>query len=914
MHYDVLCCKPDSAVFRFTRIRCGHWDVLEKILTLAPDKTQQMLATQHYRPFSRAAAGGHLVLLKHLIERASAPVEEMIAANDYAAFRDAAAGGHWDVLAFLIEHAPSQVQQMIKAMKYDAFCRAAEAGHIEVINRLIDLSELEPGQIQEMIAAGRYLAFQGAAKKCRFDVMTRLIALAPDKVQEMIGAYDVPASTSPFLPYDLVRHIAVIEHLVALAPDRVRQMIEENDYKAFRVAAEGGRLSTMMRIVALATPEQVPHMIAANHYRAFRDAASNGHLLVMMRLKALAAPDQVQQMIEINDYDAFRNACRSRRQNVIAYLLQFPSQFAYAELHVREYGAEHVQPYIQSTLANLRQRKAAFEQENPRGVFDVHAEPEGRLYYLMVRHLIRTHGNLEDMQWLLSIPAVETRVANESNALLRLALTLNNQEAASLLLVFPEVRALAEENNFYREERGGQFNLRQLAQDRESSMRALMPGEQAILAKAIAHYQPRIEAQGGPAAVIDTLRTELAERFASSEPTLPLTWSEFMRLNLSPTERQRALETYYKNRYHTAWRYLQKPNPWMDEHASYVRFNQEALNERWSTFEGYLSEIALMYLGASDAAQPALDGFDTASRFENFISELALIARAHNWDRTRQVRDANNGRLRTEEYDDLTGDRPSCYSGVKRRLFQSVVGHPLFKLLRLDDIKQLLASRMREHFQRVIEQGPQEELAQAWAVILKLVYSPAQEQEQQARDCLSLLNLPPEGQDAWLAEQQALHAVFFELNPSLAQYIRKQFELTYEFKTHAERFGGVTDLSSLLSIASSAEALPAPVLSPMQVKLQALGECGQALWDQINALGHIVRRSGLGDAKYQAVKAAVEELPEELSTDDLIEHLSDEQSVLYAALAMKGPPGDKQWVNKLYETVASARPSRGYSI
>jgi len=56
----------------------------------------------------------------------------------------------------------------------------------------------------------------------------------------------------------------------------------------------------------------------------------------------------------------------------------------------------------------------------------------------------------------------------------------------------------------------------------------------------------------------------------------------------------------------------------------------------------------------------------------------------------------------------------------------------------------------------------------------------------------------------WLAMQQGVHAAFFELNSHFTPYIQHQFQLefqlTEQFPTHAERFGGSTNLTDLLSI------------------------------------------------------------------------------------------------------------------
>ena len=77
----------------------------------------------------------------------------------------------------------------------------------------------------------------------------------------------------------------------------------------------------------------------------------------------------------------------------------------------------------------------------------------------MLRNLIRRNDATlqDDIRFLLDIPAVKALVhtavtANQPNELIRLALTTGNQNAAALLLTIPDVRTLAEQNNFYRTE------------------------------------------------------------------------------------------------------------------------------------------------------------------------------------------------------------------------------------------------------------------------------------------------------------------------------------------------------------------------------------------------------------------------------------------------------------------------------
>jgi hypothetical protein len=160
---------------------------------------------------------------------------------------------------------------------------------------------------------------------------------------------------------------------------------------------------------------------------------------------------------------------------------------------------------------------------------------------------------------------------------------------------------------------------------------------------------------------------------------LPLLWDNLQILIGTWPVRQReytlkcALKAYYQHNVHTAIRYLSQPNHWMSTAAQYVQ-GQGA--SRYSSFGSYIHLISLLFLAATDSSVESIDGHTLESRFEHFVVELALLGRAHNWDSTRSRGGARGGK---EEYDDEQGDKPSCYSGVKRRLFQSVVGHPLFR-------------------------------------------------------------------------------------------------------------------------------------------------------------------------------------------------------------------------------------------
>ena len=114
-------------------------------------------------------------------------------------------------------------------------------------------------------------------------------------------------------------------------------------------------------------------------------------------------------------------------------------------------------------------------------------------------------------------------------------------------------------------------------------MNALTQTEKQQLERAIKYYQPVLK-QTGVSLVMEDLRATLAERYKQNpvivfignqdEKTslvLPLEWKDFQDLHLDESTYQSALKAYYQHKDHSAWRYLSRPNPWMQKNAKYVR-------------------------------------------------------------------------------------------------------------------------------------------------------------------------------------------------------------------------------------------------------------------------------------------------------------------------------------------------------
>ena len=719
-------------------------------------------------------------------------ISRILAIRDEDLFNAAIIGNKIDFFeALVIEHAKTKtLDTLIAAQDYRAFRVAAQNGHLHILVRLMTLA---PDKVQTMIAASDYDAFRKAAADGHLHILDRLMVLAPDKVQTMIAA----SNYDGFQSAARNGHLHILERLMTLAPDKI--MIDASDYRAFREAAQNGHLHIVERLMALA-PDKVQDMIAAYAYEAFREAARNGHLHIIERLMALA-PDKVQTMIANCGYSTIRESFFRHH----ACLLRIPFALAYAEMHEMEYGERYVHPFIDDKLTTLRAKKTRVEEDNPHAVFDIADTTEAELCFYMLRNLIRRNDSAlrDNIIFLLGIPAVKalahTEVTRgEPNELLCLALSYNNRMAAGLLDAIPAVHDLAVRNHYYHVEARGIFNLRALAQDRESSMRGLTTGEEKRLKAALLRYEPRIRLDGVPH-IMTTLRQTLESRYAAnpakitrddgSEQALPMNFEDVQKLALSPTETENALKAYYQHKDHTAFRYLLKPNPWMHEDASYVEANH---HEKWSTFEEYQPLISMLYLAAIDEEIPPTDGYTLETRLEHFIDELAHIGRAHNWDHIRVVLDSEgapllhaDGNPITEESDDLEGDRPSCFSGVKRRLFQSVLGHPLLKLVTQADIVEELRDFVRAHFKAVIAVSNQALLKKAWDS-----YIEAEAPNDDDMTTLKVLDISFEQQTLFFDAIATKYGSQFTDEPAFVKQVQDAFKLN-DKEAHAFNFGYV---------------------------------------------------------------------------------------------------------------------------
>lgn len=787
----------------------GHLPAIDKLISLAPAELLNMVRADDYAAFRAAARCGHLHVMEKLIALAPDELLNMISADDFSAFRFAAEGGYLHVMEWLIASASGKIEDMIQARDYDAFWRAAKGGHLTVLERLLAWA---PERMIDMVRAHSYKAFCEAARGGHLPILEKLIKLAPQKKRSMLSARYYEA----FRLAAAAGHLDVIDWLIAEAPgDMLLEMIKAEHYEAFRLAAENGHLAVLNRLAVLA-PAEIINMVKAGDYKAFGNAAENGHLMVVNRLIELAS-DGVFNMIQAGNYAALQWAAQHSRPFVVNRLLSFAEVMAFAEMHEHEYGS-FVLPFITNTLAALRDKRVAFEAAHPRAVFDV-AEDEAKNCFFIIRHLIRRNDPalMDDIRFLLEIPAIRALAhegSSESipNELARLAISIGNRTAAETLLTIPTVRELAEAHDYYSDETHGELNLKDLAKDAESSLHALSFREQKRLAAAIEKYKPLIDA-AGVENLVDDLYETLIDRYERNpakiiidgkEVLLPLHWKSFSKLPLTPEQQEMALRAYYQHKDHTALRFLSRPNLWMSLEANYVYVNPDNIYERWSSVEEYLPLIAMLWVAVQDRTIPPTDGHTLEGRIDHFIDELAQTGRAHNWDNSRIKVDASgaplvdeNGHVIEEEYDDLMGDKPSCFSGMKRRFLQSVIGHPLLKILTEQDIKQELRDFLRSHFTSLIHDTNREMLWTAW-------HNYCASADLSDADPLRALDITSSQQALFIQMLTEKYGDQFSGEIKFTQMVKMAFVLVERKSNpsdcmHALKFAGLINLSQLLA-------------------------------------------------------------------------------------------------------------------
>ncbi len=356
-------------------------------------------------------------------------------------------------------------------------------------------------------------------------------------------------------------------------------------------------------------------------------------------------------------------------------------------------------------------------------------------------------------------------------------------------------------------------NLFALSHDPEAAIQPLTVDEERRLKKALDHYEPLMQARGGAEACYEALLKALEVRY-DQHPIylenqkirlyLPLEREQFDKLIspcLTKENRERALQLYYKNPVHCAYRFfkdIEHPSAWL------------AGDKHWESFAQYKPLLAMLWLAVTDSEMLPIDDYTFEGRVNNFIESFAEFRRAHNSDNRRL------GRLGTYEfYDDEEGDKPGCLLAFRERAFDAVQGHPLFKMVTLRTIQQDVSSRVLNHFRSRIETNcDAKALGQAWGRMCESGMMVSRDNQ-----ILAKLNIPQKLQRKWLSILKERYVDLGKSRDLTIEY-RKMFEFTPFFPTHAHRFGGVVELHQLLpknEPSALLTTIAGPLFSPKKV-------------------------------------------------------------------------------------------------
>lgn len=326
--------------------------------------------------------------------------------------------------------------------------------------------------------------------------------------------------------------------------------------------------------------------------------------------------------------------------------------------------------------------------------FRWHCREEGNAvasYFHVVYYLCKPRLSTRELQHfhhLANGPLVSTMLTEphyyspDAFTLLHVACMDNapfRSDARALLLTIPRVRQEGILHRFYADDQTRQI-VNDIDTSRESAMHAFSPQEQAMVKRVEDRYGAIVRTRGVEVLIGEFANAmKIAYQKDVDQKELPFSYDALVALKLEEVAFLRAKASYHRNVWHTAARFVMKPNEWMHPHASWVCVDPNDSRKRWASFESTKTRylFALYWLAATDPHAPCVDGFTVESRIEFFARTIALLNRAHNYDHATRRRKLPSGKEVEEEVDDGEGDRPSCSMGMERRLLTSAPGNPL---------------------------------------------------------------------------------------------------------------------------------------------------------------------------------------------------------------------------------------------
>ncbi|STX61209.1 ankyrin repeat domain-containing protein [Legionella moravica] len=775
-------------------------------------ETQTVLRNQNCHNYALAISHGTVQILKYFESEGFITREEIrqvLPKYDYGVFRNVVSRGDIEVAEYLsgfMSH--EEIRNVFQREQFQEWGTAICREHFEILAFLEGFMSLD--DMKQILQNDNYRIVIDAVTKGNIDLFQHLFEIMPSGFLEAALQADNYAAYRNALK---LWKIDVLPYLEFYMPRRQIYRAIFADYYLTYSCVMGTPESAyyVERQLKKWRHPEIPDRIIANIYV---DAAANGRTSILRHLERSMTPEFLNTVLRclcgIDDFqvvfndcpaDNFRlTQCAQKHPDTLWHLLNHPIFMDWALLHQAECG-DVLSVFLYERCESWHAEAVAFAKSNPDSVFTL--DEANTAFALRAAIALTRHNSPASQQllrFLLRIPSVRaqahTMLLNEENALLRTAIRHQNQGAIQLLMAIPQVHDLAQAHNYYADDVTGDVDIRAIALDRESSLRALSPLEQLRFSRLKEHYAHTAFLSTDH--LLEELRDYLRTRYEAKparitlhgkDLVLPLTWDAFQQLGLSGEARASALRAYYAHDVHTALRWILKPNPWMAANASFAEGEPEA-GLGYAPFEGYSKEIVLLWAAATDEKAEPTQGHTLKGRINHFIAELALINRAHNWDKIRPAK-RRDGREVKEYYDDQKGDNPSCYSGCLRRLFQSIIGHPLLRALGTELLDEELREFARGYFASRITPDNLKQLGEIKQVLVDM-----HALNEQQRELLRGLDISEQEFNAFIEKLSEKYKM--EWKPVHVAYLKERIALKESAAYHVTRLWSLVDFPRLL--------------------------------------------------------------------------------------------------------------------
>ncbi|NBX84436.1 MAG: ankyrin repeat domain-containing protein [Gammaproteobacteria bacterium] len=669
----------------------GYLEILKLFESKCPRLMDDFMPTKGLTCFLEAAQNGHIPILDYYLKYTPDLRYEFISNQQFSPFREAALYGHLDTLKYLIAQAPEYAPNMILSNQFLAFRNACRQPQLEVVKFIF---ERYPAHQIKMIEINHFEAIESALSLGFIQTVDYLQSFHTDnlfqKVMNENLFFNLCETTYPVLQ-------TICFHL---SMQQTRDYLQTADLKGFKLIVKTGELRNLIFLFHCFSTEEQEELAL----ELLKDAIKHGHLHILIWLESKIATTKLSAFFDIHGFNYCCIACTENHITLVNHLLEHPTIFNVTCAISPELTQLYIVPFVMNKILWVK------KQRQLKPDFDLDATKVLLFYNILIDLIHRNSDlNFSYCQILISLPSIRQICIQNHRSLLRLVAQQQRLDILNYLFEIDEIAQHHHYETLFSQMTRATPSIQSISEDHESSMKALSPWEESCYRIALRYYIPQVSERG-----IDNVISELHSTlkniyhkipasFYNQENqhiSLPLSWEDFINLRMSPTDCKNACVAYYKHPAHTALRYLSKPNQWIHPQAKYALFDSNHPEKKWAYFEDYLPMIALLFFAVIDASSTPTEDHTLEGRLHYFISGIAGIGRAHNWDNSHVILNSA-GQLVEEEYDDLCPDQPSCYSGVKKRLFQSIIGHSLFMNLNPMILKAEMNDFIVAHYQKM---------------------------------------------------------------------------------------------------------------------------------------------------------------------------------------------------------------------